>query len=146
MMRHFIRFSFVFIWMGVIFYLSHQPASASSALSGGIVEWILRLFPFDLNEEIVHYFVRKSAHFTAYFVLGVLLMHAVRVKRLIIGIGVSLFISVLYAASDEFHQTFIPGRSGEVRDVLIDSVGAFFGIIIYVAAILYWSYRKTARS
>lgn len=146
MIRHIVRFGFVVIWMGIIFYLSHQPASASSALSGGILEWVLRLVPFDVDEEFVHFLVRKGAHFSAYFMLGMLLMHAIRVKRLIVGMGVSLFIAVLYAASDEFHQTFIAGRSGEVRDVMIDSVGAIVGIIVYVVVMLYFAYKKAARS
>jgi VanZ family protein len=50
----------------------------------------------------------------------------------------------LYAASDEFHQLFVPGRSGEVKDVLIDSAGAVTGaLLFYLALRLYENYRKT---
>ena len=43
---------------------------------------------------------------------------------------IALAVSVVYATTDEIHQLFVPGRSGEVRDVLIDSLGALIGILI----------------
>lgn len=131
-------------WMSVIFYLSHQAASQSSELSGSIVQLLLGLIitlPFALDPEAVHFFIRKSAHFIAYFILGVLVYHTIKLflYRYIPSISVSFFITVLYAISDEFHQTFIPGRSGEVRDVLIDSAGSLTGIFTYVLIILLYN-------
>ncbi|MDY6314114.1 MAG: VanZ family protein, partial [Clostridia bacterium] len=52
---------------------------------------------------------------------------------------ISLLCSALYAASDEFHQLFVPGRSGEFRDVCLDSAGALTGILIFI---LIWSVKK----
>ncbi|MCM3610478.1 VanZ family protein [Planococcus sp. MERTA32b] len=122
-------------WMSIIFILSHQPASVSSGLSSGITEFLLGtiadLFPGSAAEaEGFHTLVRKNAHFIAYLILGVLLANALgRWGNLSVQPLLSAFaIAVLYAASDEFHQLFIEGRSGEVRDVLIDSAGAATGI------------------
>src|SRR5690625_1919586 len=128
-------------WMVVIFYLSHQPASVSSQLSGKFVQLFIKVMsflPIDIELHTVHFFIRKSAHFTAYFILGLLVMHAIkhgyglRLQTMII----SFLITIIYAISDEFHQTFIPGRSGEVRDILIDSIGSLTGISVYVVLIL----------
>lgn len=129
-------------WMALIFYLSHQPASVSGELSGSllaVIEQIVAYFPFPFDGETVHFYLRKSAHFFAYFILGVLVFHTVRlyIDIALRSITSAFLITVLYAISDEVHQTFIPGRSGEVRDVLIDSAGSFTGIIIYLLLILY---------
>lgn len=124
------------MWMGIIFFLSHQVGSESSDLSNGITTTIIhaiqRLFPFiPIEEAFFHHLIRKSAHFMAYFVLGMLVMHALGVfKRVKIMLG--FMICVIYATTDEVHQLFIPGRSGEVRDVIIDSFGAAAGIGVYI--------------
>ncbi|UNC93967.1 VanZ family protein [Candidatus Contubernalis alkalaceticus] len=128
----------VIIWMGLIFYLSHQPAVESSRLSQGITEVIIqaveKVFPnleFDLRN--LNHFVRKNAHFCAYLILGFLVVKALWISGAagVKGMVLALVICVLYAVSDEVHQMFIPGRSGEVRDVFIDSVGAGIGIGLY---------------
>ncbi len=129
----------VILWMGLIFYLSHQPAAESSELSTGITEVIIqtieKLAPnVELDIRNLNHIVRKNAHFFAYLVLGVMVINALRASgvRGYNSIGLALLICVLYAISDEVHQIFIPGRSGEVRDVLIDSAGASVGILVYM--------------
>lgn len=127
----------VIVWMCVIFYLSDQVASDSSQLSSGITEFIMngmnQILP-KLQLELVEmsFFVRKAAHFTAYFILGALLLHACWHSGFsgVRGIVLSFIIAVLYAISDEVHQLFVPGRSGEIRDVVIDSAGALSGIFV----------------
>ncbi|WP_084244494.1 VanZ family protein [Planomicrobium okeanokoites] len=123
-------------WMSLIFILSHQPASVSSGLSSSITEFLLGVITevlpgSDARVEEFHTLVRKNAHFIAYLILGVLLVNALGSwGRLTLKVFSAAFtIAVLYAASDEFHQLFIDGRSGEVWDVLIDSAGAAAGII-----------------
>lgn len=125
----------VLIWMTIIFFSSHLPATESSELSSGITEFILETFGevianigIDIND--LHTIVRKNAHFFAYMVLGLLTANALRISgglsytRALFALGICM----VYAASDEFHQLFIPGRSGELRDVLIDSAGAIVGV------------------
>ncbi|TWH59762.1 VanZ family protein [Desulfitobacterium sp. LBE] len=128
----------VFLWMGIIFYLSAQMAAQSDELSQGIAERLLsavaKAFP-GLNVDYIqsNFLVRKSAHFLTYLVLSVLTMNALRrsgikgVRQIAIAIG----ICVLYAISDEAHQLFVPGRSGQLKDVLLDSGGAIVGAALY---------------
>lgn len=132
--KNFMAWLFVFVWMGLIFYLSHQSASESSQLSGGVVAFVLHILhtiiPQSIEVSAFHTFIRKGAHFFAYFILGILIYRALwgRWKNFFM----ALFIAFLYAVSDEVHQLFIPGRSGEFRDVLIDSAGAATGILLYI--------------
>lgn len=136
---------FTISWMIVIFYLSHQPASVSSELSGSFVDMIVTIssyFPFTIDPSIIHFFIRKSAHFIAYFILGLFMIHTFRLMYTLTtaSVMIAFGMTVLYAISDEVHQRFIPGRSGEVRDVLIDSVGSLMGIGVYL--LLYFIYQK----
>ena len=96
----------VILWMGLIFLLSNMPDLKT-----------------DLKED---YLLRKLAHMTEYLILTFFLYRAFKETWKntfpILYIYPAL-ISVLYAASDEFHQTFIHGRSGSLHDVFIDSIG-----------------------
>lgn len=141
------------IWMGIIFFLSHQVAAESSDLSAGLTAFLLELLQtvipqFEIILADFGFFVRKAAHFTAYFVLGILLFAAFGRSR-VLGIRRFIYtfvIAMLYAVSDEVHQLFVPGRSGEVRDVLIDSAGAFMGIIVYLLIVKLWLVRRERRA
>lgn len=135
-------------WMAVIFYLSAQHAEQSADLSGGITKLINdvveKVAPeADFHIEQISYFVRKNAHFFAYMLLSILIMNALRssggrgMKRAFL----AFVISVLYAISDEVHQLYVPGRSGQISDVLLDSIGALTGISLYIII----SQRKTRR-
>ncbi len=116
------------VWMGMIFYLSHQPGSDSAATSHEFVLFVLEIIPIPENYQLIlHLMIRKSAHFFAYAILAMLIFYAYKGKR---AIFTTLTICLLYAISDEVHQLFIPGRSGDIRDVLIDLTGALFGIIV----------------
>lgn len=133
----------VLIWMAVIFFLSHQPGSESGELSSAITEKIIaaaeQISPaLGYSVEKLHTIVRKSAHFAAYLLLGILALNALR-KSGAAGFRSYAFafcIAAGYALTDEFHQLFIPGRSGEMRDVGIDSAGAAAGLL------LFWLFRR----
>lgn len=124
--------------MCLIFYFSHQPATVSNELSSGITEKIIetieKVIPIsDTEMDNVNHIVRKNAHFLIYLVLGLFVSFALKT----IGIqgyrrvGFALLICVLYAVSDEFHQYFVEGRGPQLKDVLIDSLGAIVGIFIF---------------
>lgn len=127
----------VLTWMTVIFLLSAETGQSSNSLSTGITRDLLDLIQKyftdagDMSLDTFNHIIRKTAHFTAYMLLGILMMHAARVreaKKIMLLFGVC----VLYAASDEFHQLFVPGRGGQIRDVILDSAGAAFGIGVYI--------------
>jgi VanZ family protein len=136
-MRKILPWAAVILWMALIFFFSAQAAEQSDQLSTGItkkiIEAVEKVIPGSgLVAESMNHIVRKNAHFFAYLVLGALTVNAfitsgVRGFR---GIAAALIACVLYAASDEIHQLFVPGRSGQVTDVLIDSAGAAVGAAI----------------
>jgi VanZ family protein len=96
----------VLVWAAVIFAFSSVPD-----LGTGLGGWDLVL--------------RKLAHAAEYAILGVLLARATGSARIAFALAVG------YAASDEFHQTFVEGRVGALHDVAIDAVGAAVGIALY---------------
>lgn len=139
------------LWMILIFTLSHQPAGVSGGISSEIVrqvfEAIVRFVPVEF--ETLHTLFRKSAHFFAYLVLALLFVRALLKNGIAFWRSMlwAFALSVLYAASDEFHQLFIPGRSGEVRDVLIDSAGAATGLLgHWLFAKMKWQHDKKAET
>ena len=120
------------LWMGIIFFMSHQPGEISSSQS----DLVLKLFKFigvELNAyfgELATFIIRKAAHFSEYMILFLL---AYNVSRYYKNKNFKLYLIIfvfLYASSDEFHQYFIPGRSMAFKDVLIDTSGGIFGYII----------------
>lgn len=118
--------------MVLIFLLSHEAADGSQARSGAIVELI------PVGETVI----RKVAHMGLYAVLGALALWAVALfgERKGRAILWSLLIAAGYAITDEFHQLFIPGRSGEFTDILIDAAGVTIGVLI--AATVWQRYQK----
>jgi VanZ family protein len=113
----------------VIFTLSTDSFSAEHTAS--VFEPILRwLWPGITGDQFlaIHYFIRKSAHFTEYFVFCVLLYRAVRGGRKgwrwTWGFE-ALFFAAAYSALDEIHQAFVATRTASVYDSLLDSMGAF---------------------
>lgn len=125
--------------MMVIFILSAQVATDSVQTSTNViqivVEFLQKVFPkSNITLENMHYLIRKGAHFSEYFILGALTMNASR-KCILVryrGFIISVVICVIYAISDEFHQIFVSGRAPAIIDVLIDTCGAIFGIIIFI--------------
>lgn len=127
-----ISWTLLISWMCFIFFMSHQPGNVSSNQS----DLVLKIFSFigiELNDyfgEVATFIVRKTAHFSEYFILYLLSYNVFRyyVKDKKYSIYLILFVA-LYAVSDEFHQAFIPGRGPAVRDVLIDTSGGAFAYI-----------------
>lgn len=133
------------VWMCIIFSFSAQEKEESSetsiTFSYHVVSSAGTFFKLHLNEEemrrianSIEGYVRKAAHMTEYAVLSVLLFiwlerwQLIELRKSILAI----FLAMLYAASDEIHQLFVRGRAGSVRDVIIDSIGAILGVLIFV--------------
>ena len=124
-------------WMGLIYYLSAQTGDDSGTLSENFVGIVLKLIKAFSDKQItdvflLHHYVRKTAHFCIYLVFGFLMTNAFNrsgFSRKILWIAAILCIA--YAASDEVHQMFVPGRGPDAMDVIIDGSGALLGCIIY---------------
>lgn len=126
--------------MIVIFMFSMEDSGESSETSGRITGIIVEICVPDYEklsesrrQEILlaaEHIVRKTAHFTIYAALGFCISCAVGRRRLIsAGSFISLSVSFVYACSDELHQYFVPGRSCESTDILIDTTGSICGIL-----------------
>ena len=92
--------------------------------------------------ELLHFFVRKCAHFTEYFILSLLILRGIRAgaKGMHLRWAVlTLLLVAGYASLDEFHQSFVPGRTAAVGDVLIDTSG---GAVALIVASLFARFRK----
>ncbi len=129
----------VVIWMGVIFSFSQSNSYKSSSESRKIVIKIVDVVEKnktpkekELIVDKVHIPFRKFAHGFEFAILSILLIIALKNSKINKIYLLSFLISFLYAMTDEYHQTLINGRSGEIRDILIDTSGALIGIIIYL--------------
>ena len=117
------------LWMIFIFVMSSFNANESSNQSGIIVNFISSIFNIS-DTKLLSLIIRKGAHFTEYFILGILsINYVIKYKKNII---YSYLICILYAISDEIHQIFVSGRSCQITDIFIDSVGAIIGIILII--------------
>ncbi len=124
------------VWLGVIFLGSTNLMSAEHT-SRFIVPFLLWLKPGMAPDRILFILIvmRKCAHVGEYAVLALLLWRALRsvptlqTKRPILFIAV-LIACAVFAASDEFHQSFVKSRTPSIRDVLLDVSGALMGLLI----------------
>jgi VanZ family protein len=133
----------IIAWMLLVYFLSNQVAEDSANLSQGFLKTILKLL--NLKGEtlfITEHVIRKLAHLALYTLGGILIYTHVKTYNLEENskVMISQIIGMTYAITDEIHQAFVPGRSGEVRDVLIDSLGIAIGMLII--AIIYTIKKK----
>ncbi len=133
----------VIIWIFTIFYFSHQTGTGSSSTSKKVSIIIVNILdiknkmPEEQKEEIIRIIepiIRKLAHYTLYMLGGILIINCINAyinedTRIII---YSSCAGVIYAISDEIHQLFVNGRSGKVQDIILDSIGIFTGVAIYL--------------
>lgn len=142
--------------MYMIFSFSGQTGEMSSGLSYQVSYQLVtigeRLLGRNLSDERVDYLVdkihgpvRKLAHMTEYFILAVavsfpLYVYGLRGFPLLLLAGI---LCVGFACTDEYHQSFIDGRGPSIRDVCIDSIGVFFGIM--TVRIVCWTFLAPAR-
>ncbi len=137
--------------MYMIYSFSAQTGDQSSQLSYQVSRIIVQtgaeILDKDLTEDEInyyiekyHYYIRKLAHMTEYCILAIsiaipLYTYGLRGFWLVLFAG---FICCGFAASDEYHQSMVGGRTPSKKDVLIDSVGVFIGI--YITRILGWTF------
>lgn len=131
--------------MGFIFWMSTGTFSADT--TSRIIEPVLRFLMPEISRQslhAVHVLVRKCGHFTEYFILGVLLFRAFRSGSLkpktLRWVSFSLIVLIIYAASDEFHQSFVATRTGSPVDVGIDITG---GIFAQIVSVLWYKHNLT---
>ena len=117
----------VILWMIFIFVMSSFDASSSSNQSNFIVDIITGIINIK-DIGLLSLIIRKLAHFIEYFILGILVINFItRYDKKII---IAILLCIIYATSDEIHQIFVPGRSCQITDIMIDSLGSIMGIYL----------------
>ena len=128
------------VWMGIIFLFSQDSAASSTeksdTLASTIVNIVTTINPssnIEKHVDVVVVFVRKTAHFLEYMILGLLIVNVLKDNReLNLDTFVfALIFCFLYACSDEIHQLFVSERAGRILDVLLDTAGSLTGILFY---------------
>lgn len=118
--------------MIVIFAFSSQNADLSSNNNYAVLNF-LKNIGIDLvklwGDDFANFIIRKAAHVTEYFILFMLSYNAFYKGRFKVPLLYGAVLTIIYAAADELHQAFVPGRGPMVRDVLIDSLGVLMGVI-----------------
>ncbi len=114
------------VCMIIIFRFSADNAEESTEKSDFFVN-ILESLPIALRNNL-SFIIRKTAHFSIYALLGFLISGIFFKKE----IFYTLSVCFLYACTDEIHQYFVAGRSCRFQDVMIDTAGSFFGILIFI--------------
>lgn len=137
--------------MVIIFFFSSQNAEESNEVSNSALDWIAEnIFrnPQTSGSLSARKMIRKIAHFSIYLCLGVSTSLTVGEWKRTVQCGYmsrrrllsAWLIPVIYACTDELHQYFVPGRSSELRDVCIDSIGALTGVaVVWLAGV--WKSR-----
>ncbi|HKL99891.1 MAG TPA: VanZ family protein [Mobilitalea sp.] len=155
MKRHYLSWVPAILIMMVIFSFSAKPAVKSAESSLTIAEVIMGIYEDITDEKLendirmeflyqMDHYIRKGAHFIEYAILAAaialplwILRH--RGRRLWL---LSMLGAALYAATDEFHQSFVPGRSCELKDVMIDTAGAALGAMLFILVIKLFYHKK----
>lgn len=129
------------LWMGVILYFSSDTGAESSLKSGFVMKYIgpiiqkisLTMRGSEFSVSNLHYIVRKLAHMFNYFMLSslsYLSCYSIKPRKFLSSLFAIVF-STSFALLDEFFQTFVSGRSGSVRDVMIDSIGVYIAVFLF---------------
>lgn len=129
------RYLPLLVWLAFISYASTDTFSAAntSRIIGPLILW---MFPHTSPETLatIQFFTRKVAHFTEYAILGFLAARAFRTSprpairnRWFL---ICATIVVVYALTDEYHQSFVPSRTASIFDSLLDMAGGLTALII----------------
>lgn len=139
----------VIAWMVLIFVMSGATADASNEQSGVVVELVKKVFNVSSEQpellDNLTTIVRKCAHAFEYFVLGILLLNVIRQfwsttrkNSWVRYWYLAVVGAAIYAVTDEVHQAFVPGRSCELRDIIIDTVAASVGVGMVMLLRRWW--------
>lgn len=138
----------ILLWLLIIFLFSNMDTTKSNTASKGIINTVVNTTIETSNnlgiieetpteeekQTIVNTLnlpLRKCMHFTIYLILALLLLNTLTKTNIKNKYFLTLIICFIYALTDEYHQTFIMGRTGQFTDVIIDTIGATLGLIIY---------------
>lgn len=150
-------------WCATIFKFSAMNSETSNGKSTGIVEQAIVKVLDATNEagitdshpddeklakaaNLINAPLRKVVHATVYFVLAIILLALGRIifgsKKYLLTCVITILLCFIFAMTDEYHQTFVDGRTGQFMDVLIDTAGACIGTALFSSYYLVWCIGK----
>ena len=138
---------FVFLWLGLIFYFSNMNSNESNVKSKETIQKVIETTVETGNKvgiteevptkeeqlswiEILNLPLRKFMHMMIYCILSLLVINALNKQKIKHKYFITVILCVLYAITDEYHQTFITGRTGQLFDVIIDTIGILIGVFL----------------
>ena len=119
----------ILCWMNLVFGFSAQDSDDSSNLSTWVASWFTK--DVEVQSKIEPY-IRKLAHYSEYAIGGTLFFSLIATFKIneFKQIIFAIIMGIIYAITDEIHQLFVPGRSGQIKDVFIDSLGVITGVLV----------------
>lgn len=132
----------------LIFRFSAQTAPESNLLSKGFLRQLLTFLLGSSPDRLIlryNHYIRKAAHFSVYALLGFCLTGVYHYQRHVPPTLAAIATAALYAMTDEFHQSLVPGRGPQLTDVLLDTSGAVLGAFV-MTLILHLLLRKDAQN
>ena len=125
-------------WAGTITFLS--TASYGGSVTGWLLEQFLSSLHIHLAHqtfEIIHFLIRKLAHCTEYGIFGLFLYHSFTFRRPeswnTRSAVSAVVVAGLFSLTDEYHQSFVPGRTASIKDCGLDTFGALLGMVLLYA-------------
>jgi VanZ family protein len=138
------------LWLSLIVIESSNAFSSENTgrLLYPILHFLLGLDPFQFLNW--HFYLRKSGHVIGYAVMSILFFRAWRVtiavpsmpRWSVVWARIAFFMTVLVASLDEWHQSFLPSRTGNVRDILLDGTAAFGAQVLLYLVLMGWRHGK----
>jgi len=125
------------LWMGLIFSLSTATFSSAqtepfiTSLCSKVMPWFAAL-----SIETADLLIRKAAHFSEYFIFGILVSHLLNKRSSLTPVSqifLTIPLGIIYAISDELHQSFVPSRTASTTDVMLDAIGFVCGSFCFYA-------------
>lgn len=129
-MKKYFNIVILILCMIFIFIMSNSSAIESSDQSGIITTLLNKILKLE-NVDLLEFIIRKLAHLLEYIILGILMINCLKDYNIKNIIFLSILFCFIYACTDEVHQLFIPGRSGKIDDVLLDTLGSIIGVVFY---------------
>ena len=143
-------------WMISIFSMSGQTSPSSNGFSYRVTEKIVHVIEIvrDGDEADAEYltnklhpYVRKAAHMNEYAVLYTLLLLSFCASTIVTrAMFYSILVSLIYACTDEFHQTFVSLRTGSILDVCVDMTGVLAAVTVSLIVYSAWQLHVTKRN
>lgn len=155
----------VIAWCCTIFQFSNMNSESSNSTSSGVVKHVISKVLDATNEagitdshpdpekltkaaKLLNAPLRKVVHATVYFMLALLLLSLSRIafgsKKYLLSCIITILLCFVFALTDEYHQTFIAGRTGQILDIFIDTAGACVAVLLFSSYFIVWKLGRNS--